>query len=123
MNRPPAPIVPATMSGTRSDLEAAFITRWRQFGGPELVAEYRFAPPRRWRFDFAHLSTQTAVELDGGTWAGGRHTRGAGFAGDCEKGNTAMTLGWAVYHLTTDMLATDPAGHLTPIIERIRGDE
>jgi len=37
-----------------------------------------------------------AVEVDGGTWTGGRHTRGAGFEADCEKLNAAVIAGFRV---------------------------
>jgi hypothetical protein len=40
--------------------------------------EHRFHPVRRWRFDAAFPARKVAVELDGGIFAAGRHTRGAG---------------------------------------------
>lgn len=102
-----------------SPLEREFDTLWRQLGGPELVVEHQFAPPRRWRFDRANLYARVAVEVDGGTWNGGRHTSGAGFARDCEKFNAAAARGWLVFRLTSDMLQDDPARHLQPIIDKI----
>jgi very-short-patch-repair endonuclease len=58
--------------------------------------EYVFAPPRRWRFDFADSALKIAVELDGATWVQGRHSRGGGIAKDNEKFNTAALMGWMV---------------------------
>ncbi len=58
--------------------------------------EYKFHPKRKWRFDFADPANKVAVEIDGGVFAGGRHTRGAGFRADCEKINAAAVLGWRV---------------------------
>jgi len=63
--------------------------------------EYRFAPPRRWRADFCHHDAMVLVEIEGGTWVGGRHTRGSGFEKDCEKYNAAAELGYAVLRYTT----------------------
>lgn len=68
------------------------------------VREYRFDETRRWRFDFAWPAQKVAVEVDGGTWVGGRHTSGSGFAADIEKLNRATTLGWRVLRYTTTMI-------------------
>ncbi len=102
-----------------SDLEASFDTLWRQLAGPPLVSEHRFAPPRRWRFDRAHLPAHVAIEIDGGTHNGGRHVTGEGFTRDCEKFNRAAFDGWLVFRLTSDMLRNDPATHLGQIIAKI----
>jgi hypothetical protein len=77
-------------------------------GDPDVwLREHRFAPPRRWRFDLAIPLRMVAVEIDGGTWTGGRHVRGDGYERDCRKLNAATALGWAVYRMTTAM-AADP---------------
>ena len=67
------------------------------------VREYRFAPRRRWRFDFA-WPPNVAMEIEGGRWTGGRHTRPVGFAADLEKYNWATRLGWQVYRFTTEQV-------------------
>ena len=64
----------------------------------------RFAPPRRWRFDLAWPAVKLAAEVEGGSWKGGRHTRGAGFEKDMEKYNTACLAGWRVLRFTTGMV-------------------
>lgn len=66
--------------------------------------ELRFHPPRKWRMDFAWPDHMLAVEVDGGTWNGGRHTRGKGFEADCEKMNTAVLDGWRVLRVTGAMV-------------------
>ena len=106
----------------KSDLEASFSTIWRQLGFPDVwLPEFRFDDVRRFRLDFADPVSKVGVELDGGTWSGGRHTRGYGFESDCVKGNLAISRGWVVFHLTTRMLAADPAGHLALIARTIKG--
>lgn len=105
---------------TETDLTRKFDTLWRQIGGPELEREVRFHPRRRFKFDRASRVARVAVELDGGTWVGGRHVSGVGFARDCEKLNLAILAGYVVFRFTTDMLDTDPAGHLEPVAEFIR---
>ena len=79
-----------------SDLEAALIWQLKSAKLPDPVAEYRFHPPRRWRFDLCWPDHRLAVECEGGVWTGGRHTRGAGFEADLEKYNTAAMDGWRV---------------------------
>lgn len=82
-----------------SSLEAAFDLAWRLLrpsGLPVPVAEHRFDPGRRWRFDRAFPTERVAVELEGGAFSQGRHTRGRGFIADIEKYNRAALLGWLV---------------------------
>ncbi len=97
----------------RSELEKTFAFHAQNLGVPPWEEEYMFAwksMERKWRFDFAWPEQKVAVECDGGTWSRGRHTRGAGYAGDCEKRNAAQILGWRVLHYTSDMLESDPGG-------------
>lgn len=71
---------------------------------PGWEQEYRFHPERKWRFDFANPRQIIAIEIDGGTWTAGRHTRGKGYERDCEKLNAATALGWRVFRFTTGMV-------------------
>jgi len=104
----------------QSTLERTFETLWRQLGGPAMEAEYRFHPDRKWRFDFADPAAMVAIELEGGVFSGGRHTRGKGFAADCAKYNEAARLGWRVFRFTADMLRDDPFTHLAPVVDILR---
>lgn len=73
---------------------------------PAPVAEYRFHPVRRWRFDFAWPDHRVALEVEGGAFARGRHTRGAGFRADIEKYNAAATERWFVLRCLPEQLGT-----------------
>ena len=84
-----------------SQYEAMLALHLRAKGLPEPVREYRFHPVRKWRFDFAWPGRMLAVEVEGGTWAHGRHTRGAGYERDTEKYNTAVEFGWKVLRYTS----------------------
>jgi hypothetical protein len=65
-------------------------------GIPGCVAEYRFHNERRWRFDYAWPAIMLAMEVEGGVWTRGRHTRSGGFLADMEKYNSAAALGWRI---------------------------
>lgn len=73
----------------------------------ECVKEFKFHPSRRWRFDYAIPEHKIAVEVEGGVWTGGRHTRPQGFLGDIVKYNTATLMGWRVFRTTpTELVRT-----------------
>jgi very-short-patch-repair endonuclease len=44
------------------------------------------------------------IEIDGGSWVAGRHTRGKGFEADMEKLNAAALLGYRVLRFTPAMV-------------------
>jgi very-short-patch-repair endonuclease len=71
--------------------------------------EYKFLDQRRFRFDFAWVRKKIAVEVEGGVWVGGRHTRGGGYSRDLEKYNLATLHGWKVYRFTTQDVSTHKA--------------
>ncbi len=71
---------------------------WAKLPVPE--REARFHPTRRWRFDFAWPEQKVAVEVEGGVYVQGRHSRGKGYEADIEKYNEAALLGWTVLRCT-----------------------
>ncbi len=71
---------------------------------PKPTQEHRFFPPRRWRFDLSWPRMMVAVEVEGGIWMNGRHSRGKGFENDCIKYNAAALLGWKVLRVTGGMI-------------------
>ena len=75
-------------------------------GLPEPEPEYRFAPPRRWRFDWAWPEQMVAVEREGGVWTQGRHCRPRGYKADMVKYSEAAIRGWCVLRFATEDLAT-----------------
>lgn len=62
--------------------------------------EHQFHPIRKWRFDFAIPEIWAAIEIEGGVFIQGRHTRGAGTVKDMEKYNTASAMGWSIFRFT-----------------------
>jgi hypothetical protein len=71
---------------------------------PEPVPEYQFHATRKWRFDYAWPLHMLALEVNGGIWVQGRHTRGAGQLKEMEKMNAAALAGWRVLYVTPDQL-------------------
>jgi hypothetical protein len=59
------------------------------------IPEYKFHEKRRWRIDyyFEHQEKKVALEIEGGVFTKGRHTRGSGFVKDMEKYNEVSKHG------------------------------
>lgn len=101
-----------TVSSTPVDARAsagplyALVALCRAHGLPKPVPEYVFHPTRKWRADYAftHTNPRVIVEIDGGVWSQGRHTRGAGFIEDQRKLNAAAKLGYLVLRYTPERL-------------------
>lgn len=85
-------------------------------GLPAPQTEYRFAPPRRWRFDYCWPALMVALEQEGGIWSHGRHSRGAGMVNDMEKYNQAQVLGWIVLRFTPQQLTS---GEALPLLKDV----
>lgn len=107
--------VSAGRHSSMSDLEAELLWQIKAAGLPEVEMEYRFAPPRRWRFDFSWPDRMVACEVEGATWSGGRHTRGSGFEADAEKYAEAALAGWLVLRVTGGMVKD---GRAIALLER-----
>jgi len=82
--------------------------------GVAYETEYHFHPERKWRFDFAIPAERIGIEVEGGIWTQGAHTRGTGFSEDCEKYNAATIEGWSVLRYTAKTLhqCTDDIGKI-----------
>lgn len=81
-----------------------FVTHCRVCGLPKPTPEYAFHPDRGWRFDWAWPDRMVALEIEGGAFVRGRHTRGAGFEADLEKYSEAAALGWRIVRVLPKQL-------------------
>jgi hypothetical protein len=97
---------PAKLTKPQDATTALFLAVLAAVGLPRPIPEFRFARPRKWAFDFAFPEQKIAIEVEGGIWTRGRHTRGSGYAADMEKYNRANQLGWRLYRTTPDGLTT-----------------
>lgn len=75
--------------------------------GLEFLREYKFHRTRKWRFDYALLPINNgeenyAIEIEGGVWSQGRHTRGSGMQADMIKYREAAAMGFYVFRFSTD---------------------
>lgn len=98
-----------------SDAEEIIERALIQHGPDGWQREHRVVTGRRWRWDFAWPACKVAVEIQGGHWSQGRHTRGAGYEKDLIKNRAATLSGWAVLHYT----ATDARRRAAAICEEI----
>jgi hypothetical protein len=113
--RPRAVKIPRPLFTSQHAIFAALL---KQEKIPMPTTELRFAEPRRWRFDYAWPNATVAakvvdsgfrlvaVEVEGGAFTRGRHTRGKGFIADMEKYNEAAVRGWIVLRVTPQQLCT-----------------
>ena len=76
---------------------------WKAQGLNVPAREYIFHPTRKWRIDFAWPEEKLAVEIEGGIYSHGRHTRATGFLGDIEKYNALTELNWSLLRYPADM--------------------
>jgi len=83
----------------------------------DFQTEYRFHLTRKWLFDFAIIKDKIAIEIHGGVFQQGRHTRGKGFENDREKINAATCLGWRVLEYSTNQAKKNPTQILWDIAE------
>lgn len=94
----------AVMHKNRHRLEDKFAD-WLMLRGITMQREGLLVPGRKFRIDFYHEPTKTAVEIQGGTFARGTmgHSSASGITRDAEKLALLQDAGWHVV-LLTEML-------------------
>jgi very-short-patch-repair endonuclease len=103
-----------------SQLEETLFSQITMVGLPIPQREFRFAPPRRYRADFAYPEKMLLIEVEGGIWTNGAHVRGGHYQSDCEKGNLATILGFRVLRFTGEMIKSGVAINM---IERVLNEK
>lgn len=84
-----------------------FIALCKSFKISAPQQEVKFMDKRKFRFDFAWIDEKLAVEIEGGIWIQGRHTRGSGYVKDMEKYNLAAESGWRVLRFTPQQIKNE----------------
>ena len=103
-----------------SHLEALFELHLKARNVTAFEREYRFHPKRRWRLDFAWPVHKLAVEIQGGIFTRGRHTRGAALTREYEKLNAAQLLGWTVLLVTGAQVESGDAADVVAVTLKAR---
>lgn len=75
--------------------------------------EFHFMDGRKWRADFAFVDEKILVEIEGGVFTRGGHTRGAAYTKNCQKYNHAALLGYRILRFTTDQVLNGDAIDMT----------
>lgn len=84
------------------------------------IREYKFDQTRKWKADYfissdtdfmkmPRVVADTLIEIEGGLWMQGRHSRGKGYQGDLDKYNAATAKGFKVYRFSTQDVMTGKA--------------
>ncbi|MFB1502012.1 hypothetical protein [Thiocapsa sp. N5-Cardenillas] len=71
---------------------------YADYGLPIPEFEFRFHPTRKWRLDISWPVRRVCLEVQGGIFIAGRHTRGAALLKEWEKLNTLASMGWRVLY-------------------------
>jgi hypothetical protein len=86
-----------------------------ELGFENVEVEHRFCKDRKWRADyFVPVSPNGCViwlliELEGGLYVRGRHSRGAGMEEDILKYDTAIMLGYRLLRFSTGQVLNGTA--------------
>jgi very-short-patch-repair endonuclease len=81
------------------------ITHYLRIPGLDWRSQYEFLrPDRKYRADFAELTHRLLVEVQGGSWISGAHSRGGGYERDCVRMAEATIAGWTILYVTGDMV-------------------
>ena len=105
----PVSIAAAPVIARRAPKAAAtplypLVTLCRSMKIAEPIPEYRFHPQRKWRADYCWPAHMLMLEVNGGVWTQGRHTRGQGAIDDMAKLSEAAILGYRVLYCTPEQM-------------------
>lgn len=106
----------------KSDLEEKFLILWKNYypNAPLPVREFRFHPPRLFRFDFAFIDNKIAIEIEGGLYmAKSGHTNIKGYISNCDKNNLWVSDGWKVFRFTEKHLRERPQESLLAVFSAL----
>ena len=108
---------------TMTNLEKRFYSQLISRGLPEPLLQFKFLDDRRYKADFAWPAIQLLVEVDGGTFSKGRHSRPTGRSNDCVRDIEALLAGFTTVRLTTDLVESGQGADLVQqVIDYLQSD-
>lgn len=100
-----------------SHLEQKFDDLWTElYPDIDLEAEVRIIPNRRFRHDYIHKKSKVAIEINGGTYIRGRHTRGKALENEYTKVMLAAKQGYLTLFLSANQITEDYLKEIKQII-------
>ena len=83
-------------------------------------AEYKFFSGRQWRCDYAVETPnwEFGIEIEGGVFTQGRHTRGLGYQKDIEKYNHAALIRYTIFRFSTQQVLSGYAEQFLKIVQQ-----
>ena len=105
-----------------SYLEVQFTQMWEYYyPNIDLHSEYVFHPTRKYRFDFAHISSKVGIEIQGGRYKKSAHNSVSGLERDCMKSCLAASCNWLLFPFTDSMIGDVKWLNLVAKTIKIRG--
>jgi very-short-patch-repair endonuclease len=102
-----------------SKLEREFEHLWTAlYPEIDLTAEVKLIPKRRFRFDYVHEPSKVAIEINGGNWVKGRHTRPQALSDEYEKVLLANLEGYTVLFVSEKQINQDYLEKIKQVIEQ-----
>jgi very-short-patch-repair endonuclease len=100
---------PSRRRAVSSKLEAALLQQITLCRLPTPERNVRLIEGRLFTWDFVWRAQRVCLEVQGGTWSQGAHSRGAGQARDAKKQALATLAGWRCLAVTTDQIRSGEA--------------
>lgn len=106
-----------------SKLEEKFLVLFTE-AAPEITIERqaKVIQGRKFAYDFCLPKQRVLIEIQGGTFSGGRHTRGNGYSADCEKLRLATFDNWRILWYDSKSINTEEIERLVEYARAIRVD-
>jgi len=107
-------------------LERAFRNQWDMRvrdmypRPPDPVAQCRFHPDKGWIYDYCWIDKLLALDIQGGGFVMGAHSREGGMTNDYYKHNAAVLMGWRPLLASRTMILNEVNSLIDTILELLK---